>query len=78
MDVFLNKACIEYSDNIELNHKGKEAIKMRTLGKGILRLLASYIAIPVALVLMPTFLFGQDVSAFDGLVNFIIGGEDKL
>ncbi len=51
---------------------------MRILGKGVLRLLASYIAIPVALLLMPTFLFTQDVSAFDGLVNFIIGGENKL
>ena len=51
---------------------------MRVLGKGILRLIASYIAIPIALVLMPAFLFTQDVSAFDGLVNFIIGGENKL
>ena len=51
---------------------------MRVLGKGILRLLASYIAVPVALVMMPVFLFTQDVSAFDGLVNFIIGGENKL
>lgn len=51
---------------------------MKLLGKGILRVVASYVAIPVALVLMPTFLFTQDVSAFDGLVNFIIGGENKI
>lgn len=51
---------------------------MKTLGKGFLRLLASYIAIPVALIMMPAFLFSQDVSTFDGLVNFIIGGENKL
>ncbi len=58
--------------------KKKGAIEMRVISKGVLRLLASYIAIPVALLLMPAFLFTQDVSAFDGLVNFIIGGENKL
>lgn len=51
---------------------------MKTFGRGILRLLASYIAIPVALIMMPAFLFNQDVSAFDGLVKFIIGGENKF
>ncbi len=51
---------------------------MRPFGKGILRLLASYIAIPVALIMMPAFLFNQDVSAFDGLVNFIIDGDKNL
>jgi|GEM_PF-5033201 len=51
---------------------------MKIFGKGILRLLASYIAIPVALIMLPVFLFNQDVSVFSNLVDFIIGAENKV
>jgi len=51
---------------------------MKIFGKGILRLLASYIAIPVALIMLPVFLFNQDVSVFSNLVDFIIGTENKV
>lgn len=51
---------------------------MKVLGISLLRVVASYVAIPFALLLAPVFLFTQDVSAFDGLVNFIMGGKGKL
>ncbi len=47
-------------------------MKMIDLGLYPVRILTGFLGVAVALVIMPVFLFTQDVTVFESIVNFII------
>lgn len=48
---------------------------MKTVAGGFARLMMSYLAVVFVIMLLPVFLLTQEVSAFDGVVNYIFNNK---
>ncbi|MEI3604328.1 hypothetical protein SPD48_01370 [Pseudogracilibacillus sp. SE30717A] len=48
---------------------------MKTVAGGFVKWIVSYLAVVFALMLMPVFLITKDVSAFEGIMNYLFNNN---
>lgn len=48
---------------------------MKTVASGFTKFIMSYLAVVFAIIFLPVFLLTQEVSAFDGIVNYIFNNK---
>ncbi|HZW69145.1 MAG TPA: hypothetical protein VFF20_11185 [Pseudogracilibacillus sp.] len=48
---------------------------MKVMASGLLKLVVSYLAVVFVIMLMPVFLITQDLSAFEGIVNYLFNNK---
>ncbi len=48
---------------------------MKTVAGGLVKWMVSYLAVGFALMLMPVFLITKDVSAFEGLMDYLFNNK---
>ena len=48
---------------------------MKAVASGFLKLLVSYAAVVLVIILLPVFLITKDTSAFDGIVNYLFSNK---
>lgn len=48
---------------------------MKVMASGLAKLVVSYVAVVFVIMLMPVFLITKDVSAFEGIVNYLFNNK---